>query len=510
MSEQEARPRVGGIGVSVRDGAAPGTRRRWPTAVEALLVELGGRRPPRAALEAEVGGARRRRRGRRAAGRRGRGRDRRRARRQLAAGDPRPRPLRDDPGPLGRPRVAQPRGRRRAGRGAGGACREQGVARIEVGLPREGFAALAPTEAFYRGAGFEHLGPRMRRLLDGMSVSELVMVEQRRRRRRRRLALGPRRRTSGCPAGTRDARLIELRAGLVRHAGVRALDADAADAARRADAGALHERAYLRGPATGSTRPEPVVMPEFAPPGLEPDIPVNAGLVAAAREGVRTAITRRPADARRRPLHLRRLPPARPPRRPRLPRRLLLPQQRRRGGADAARRRPGAGRRPRPRPPLPERHRGAGRARWRTAATLHSLHASPVTNVAAGTVLPQARGRTRPRLRRGARRRRLPGRGRASIADAGGDGAAALVVSLGYDTVRGDPHGGWAFEPEIFADGRPPAAPPRAADLRRPGGRLRAVDVLADCSHAFATGLLGEVERMSAEPASSPSAAAST
>lgn len=44
-------------------------------------------------------------------------------------------------------------------------CREQGVARIEVGLPRESFAAIAATEAFYRANGFEHLGPRMRRLL---------------------------------------------------------------------------------------------------------------------------------------------------------------------------------------------------------------------------------------------------------------------------------------------------------------------------------------------------------
>ncbi|MBA3865778.1 MAG: GNAT family N-acetyltransferase [Solirubrobacterales bacterium] len=46
-------------------------------------------------------------------------------------------------------------------------AREQGVSRIEVGLPKESFAAIEQTEAFYRGAGFEHLGPRMRRLLDG-------------------------------------------------------------------------------------------------------------------------------------------------------------------------------------------------------------------------------------------------------------------------------------------------------------------------------------------------------
>ncbi len=44
-------------------------------------------------------------------------------------------------------------------------ARERGVPRIEVGLPRETFPGLARTEAFYRGAGFDPLGPRMRRLL---------------------------------------------------------------------------------------------------------------------------------------------------------------------------------------------------------------------------------------------------------------------------------------------------------------------------------------------------------
>ena len=43
---------------------------------------------------------------------------------------------------------------------------EQGVARIEVGLPKESFEKIDATEAFYRGNGFEHLGPRMRRLLN--------------------------------------------------------------------------------------------------------------------------------------------------------------------------------------------------------------------------------------------------------------------------------------------------------------------------------------------------------
>jgi branched-chain amino acid aminotransferase len=44
-------------------------------------------------------------------------------------------------------------------------AREEGAARIEVGLPRESFERIGATEAFYRANGFEHLGPRMRRKL---------------------------------------------------------------------------------------------------------------------------------------------------------------------------------------------------------------------------------------------------------------------------------------------------------------------------------------------------------
>ncbi|MET0559454.1 MAG: GNAT family N-acetyltransferase [Solirubrobacterales bacterium] len=50
--------------------------------------------------------------------------------------------------------------------GMAGLCRERGVARIEVGLPRETFAAIDATRGFYERNGFAHLGPRMRRLLD--------------------------------------------------------------------------------------------------------------------------------------------------------------------------------------------------------------------------------------------------------------------------------------------------------------------------------------------------------
>jgi GNAT superfamily N-acetyltransferase len=39
----------------------------------------------------------------------------------------------------------------------------EGAGRVEVGLPRESFPALRATERFYLANGFERLGPRMRR-----------------------------------------------------------------------------------------------------------------------------------------------------------------------------------------------------------------------------------------------------------------------------------------------------------------------------------------------------------
>ncbi len=72
--------------------------------------------------------------------------------------------------------------------------------------------------------------------------------------------------------------------------------------------------------------------------------------------------------------------------------------------------------------------------------------------------------------------------------------AAALVVSLGYDTVSGDPHGGWGFEPEIFAEvGRLLADCGLPVCVIQEGGY--SLPALAACSHAFATGLLGGEER---------------
>src|SRR4051812_48554154 len=83
-----------------------------------------------------------------------------------------------------------------------------------------------------------------------------------------------------------NRRLVELRAGLVRHSRVRPVAAAAADEGGRRTRGALRQ-APCRGRLEEARPPEPVVMAALAPPGLEPDIPVNATLTAAAREGIR-------------------------------------------------------------------------------------------------------------------------------------------------------------------------------------------------------------------------------
>jgi hypothetical protein len=119
-------------------------------------------------------------------------------------------------------------------------------------------------------------------------MSELRMVKQRRGRRDTApwILEGGRRR----PGMDDHRRLAELRSGLTCHSGVRAAPADASGEAVESTLGRLHEPSYLEA-LDGIRSDEPVVMPHLAAPGLEPDIPVCAGLVASAREGVRTAIS---------------------------------------------------------------------------------------------------------------------------------------------------------------------------------------------------------------------------
>jgi acetoin utilization deacetylase AcuC-like enzyme len=317
-------------------------------------------------------------------------------------------------------------------------------------------------------------------------VSELVMVEQR---------------TNGVDTSSVwiregdvrlagqdcDARLAELRTGLRRHFGVRSVGAAAGDEAVERTLAALHGPEHLA--ALAGAGEEPTVLPQLAPPGLEPDIPVNAALVGAAREAVRTALSA--AD------------------------RLLAGDR----YAYAVCRPPGHHAGPdfiggycylNNAAAAVEALRLGGLApvgvldldlhypngtselveRMGADAILHSLHAAPVTNVAAGTELPRA---PRERVHAFAA---APDpvayltEVETSLAELAID-SAALVVSLGYDTVDGDPHGSWHFGPEVFAGiGRLLAATGLPVCIVQEGGY--ALGTLAPCSHAFAAGLLGE------------------
>jgi acetoin utilization deacetylase AcuC-like enzyme len=288
-------------------------------------------------------------------------------------------------------------------------------------------------------------------------------------------------------------RIAELRNGLLCHAGVRSVEAAAATEDVERALAELHEREYLA--TLRGVEEEPVTIPELAAPGLPPDVPVSAGLVAAAHEGVRTALSAAAALV---------------------------------GGARFAY----ALCRP------PGHHAGPGwfagycylnsaaAAAWAlregglgpvgildldlhypngTAAivagmddvSLHSLHAWPVTNVAAGTVTPSTV------RERAVEFSRSPGP--ATYLDAVDRSISALaaeceslVVSLGYDTVAGDPHGGWSLAPTVFAGiGRLLAAADRPVCVVQEGGY--ALHTLAACSYAFAAGLLDEAREGTAE-----------
>jgi acetoin utilization deacetylase AcuC-like enzyme len=298
-----------------------------------------------------------------------------------------------------------------------------------------------------------------------------------------------------------NRRLVELRAGLVRHSRVRAVVADAADEEVERTLAALHEAEYLQALEELSSE-EPVVMPQFAPPGLEPDIPVNANLVAAAREGIRTAIT-----AAERLLEGARYTYAvcRPPGHHAGPA-FHAGYCYLNNAAAAVRTLLDGGLAPVGVLDL-DLHYPNGTAAIVapiTEARLHSLHAWPVTNVATQTVKPRS-----PRERavefEGSPDADAYLEAVAASIEALAASSAALVISLGYDTVKGDPHGGWDFAPPIFAQiGRLLAASERPVCVIQEGGY--ALATLAACSYAFAAGLL-DARRPGVEGAASATGA---
>jgi acetoin utilization deacetylase AcuC-like enzyme len=315
--------------------------------------------------------------------------------------------------------------------------------------------------------------------------SELLMVEQ--RQGRDDAAFWVREGDRRIEGQDSNRRLVELRAGLVRHARVRAVLADAADEEVERTLAALHEASYLQALTQLETE-EPVVMPQFAPPGLEPDIPVNANLVAAAREGVRTSIT-----AAERLLEGARFTYAvcRPPGHHAGPA-FHAGYCYLNNAAAAARRLCDGNLKPVGIIDLDLHYPNGTSAlveRMGPHAALHSLHAAPVTNLPPGTPLPRIAGERAVSFADSPDEQTYLEEVAASVHDLG-EVARALVVSLGYDTLAGDPHGGWSFRPEIYAEvGRILARSQLPICVIQEGGY--SLGELADCSHAFAIGLLG-------------------
>jgi acetoin utilization deacetylase AcuC-like enzyme len=320
-------------------------------------------------------------------------------------------------------------------------------------------------------------------------TSELLMVEQ--RQGSGDAAFWVREGDRRIEGRDSNLRLVELRNGLVRHSRVRVVPADASDEDVERTLGSLHEAEYLRALAALESE-EPVVMPEFAPPGLEPDIPVNANLVAAAREGIRTSIT-----AAERLLEGVRYTYAvcRPPGHHAGPN-FHAGYCYLNNAAAAVRRLFDGGLKPVGIVDLDLHYPNGTSAlveRLGPYAALHSLHAAPVTNLPPGTRLPRLAGERAVSFAGSPDEATYLEEVAYSVHDLA-EVARALVVSLGYDTVAGDPHGSWSFRPEIFAEiGRLLARSGLPICVIQEGGY--SLGDLAACSHAFATGLLGEEGR---------------
>jgi acetoin utilization deacetylase AcuC-like enzyme len=314
-------------------------------------------------------------------------------------------------------------------------------------------------------------------------VSQLLLVEQRPGRRDEApwVLEGGRR----LPGHDDNRRLAALRRGLLRHPGVRAIAADASSEQVELTLSALHEPAYLQ--ALREVRSdEPVVLPALAPPGLPIDIPVCAGLVAAAHEAVRTGITaaQRLAAGARFTYAL-----CRPPGHHAGPGWLAgYCYLNTAAAAVWTLRESGVA-------PVGlldlDLHYPNGTAAILAPlgdVRLHSLHAFPATNVPGLTVRPRS-AREHVVEFEGAPDADLYLDAVGSSIGALGQSCRALVVSLGYDTVAGDPHGSWSLPPAIFAPiGRLLAGSGLPVCVIQEGGY--ALHTLAACSDAFATGLL--------------------
>lgn len=318
-------------------------------------------------------------------------------------------------------------------------------------------------------------------------TSQLVMVEQRDRHGAGALAVAPYildrhgRRTPGHDDGRRTA---QLRAGLTREKRVLRMSAQASEERLQEILAAVHEADYLKTLSAVDWQ-QPRIVPELAPPGLPADSPLWAGIVEVAFEGARAAISAADeiADGARFAYAL-----CRPPGHHAGPAFL--------GGYCYLNNAAAAAH------ALCERGMGPVAivdvdfhfptgTRAIVAAmgevSLGSLHASTLDEVPWREV--HAGERERFVAFDAIPSEALYLHALQDMLEEFTSSSRAIVLSLGYDTVAGDPHGSWQLGPSAFARiGALLAHTGLPVCVVQEGGY--SLQALAGCSHAFTTGLL--------------------
>jgi acetoin utilization deacetylase AcuC-like enzyme len=287
-----------------------------------------------------------------------------------------------------------------------------------------------------------------------------------------------------------DRRLGEVQEGLERHPRVRLFEAEIGSAQLLRTLGVLHDADYLHA-LEQAPRGEALLIGELAEPGLAPDTPVCAEAFAAACEGARASIAAATAI-----LQGARFSYAlcRPPGHHAGPAWLGGYCYLNNAAAAAHTLLAGAARNGRERPvaildlDLHYPNGTAGIVARSGGMSLHSLHGSTGANLPWERVAPRSEHEHLRSFRSTPSAEEYLDALAQEIAGIGRD-AEAIVLSLGYDTIAEDPHGCWVFEPPIFAQiGGLLAGSGLPVCVVQEGGY--ALGCLADCSHAFATGLL--------------------
>jgi acetoin utilization deacetylase AcuC-like enzyme len=296
----------------------------------------------------------------------------------------------------------------------------------------------------------------------------------------------------GCRVPGMDGRerLTALRAGLSKHPAVVWQEADASDERVEAVLRRLHEADYLD-TLLGIRADTPVLMPELAQPGSVPDIPVSAALVSGARESVRSAVSAADRILAGAPFAYSL---ARPPGHHAGPSWIggycYL-----NGAAAAAEVLRTAGLSPVGILDIDIHYPNGTSAIVADLddVHLHSLHSWPVKNGPARSAPARSARERMVEFRTAPTREAYLAQLSISLELLAAT-AAVLVISIGYDTIAGDPHGAWALPRETFADiGTLLAGTGVPICAVQEGGY--ALGELSACSHQFALGLLGDAHR---------------